>query len=195
MTRIIATRRCSTGTRIYPCTDYRISYYCYIRYMDARYTVMSCLHITVTHVCHVYISLLHMHVWFLYSCHMDPRSYYMYYCSMLSPYSCYMIVSRYWYCIPVTGYMSCWYAICGIPHLLFPFPVIVFGAINRAHVMLSCYMYHILYLFLIYCIVKDNKDNLGMGETWRLTRSCRVDVWIHCLSHCRGRGSAGYRLL
>ena len=97
--------------------------------------------------------------------------------------------------ITVTGYMSCWYAMYGMPQILFPFPVIVFGAINRAHVTLSCYMYHILYLFLIYCIVKDNKDNLGMGETWRLTRSCRVDVWIHCLSHCRGRGSAGYRLL
>ena len=42
----------------------------------------------------------------------------------------------------------------------FPFPVIVFRVINRAHVMLSCYMYHILYLFLIYCIVNDNKDCL-----------------------------------
>ena len=70
----------------------------------------------------------------------------------------------------------------------FPFPVIVFHAINRVHDMLS-------YLFLLYCIVIDNKENLGMGETWRLTRSYRVDVWIHCLSHCRGRGSAGYRLL
>ena len=72
--------------------------------------------------------------------------------------------------------------------LLSPFPVIVFHAINRAHDMLP-------YLFLLYCIVIDNKENLGMGETWRLIRSYRVDVWIHCLSHCRGRGSAGYRLL
>ena len=46
--------------------------------------------------------------------------------------------------IPVTGYMSCWYAICGIPHLLFPFPIILFPfpvilfyAINRAQVQLS----------------------------------------------------------
>ena len=38
--------------------------------------------------------------------------------------------------IPVTGYMICWYAMCGIPHLLFPFPVILFYAINRAQVLL-----------------------------------------------------------
>ena len=70
--------------------------------------------------------------------------------------------------IPVTGHESCWYAICGLPHLLFsfpvilfPFPVILFYAINRAHVMLSCYMYHVLYLFLIYCIWKDRE--LGYG--------------------------------
>ena len=50
----------------------------------------------------------------------------------------------------------------------FPFLDILFHAINRAHVMLSCYMYHVLYLFLIYCVVKENKYNLGMGETWRL---------------------------
>ena len=46
-------------------------------------------------------------------------------------------------------------------------------------------------VYLTYQIIKLT----GYGETWRLTRSCRVDVWIHCLSHCMGRGSAGYRLL
>ena len=132
-------------------------------YTNARTTAFQIIVIIVTGS--LGMSQLHMHVWFLYSCHMDPRAYYMYYCSMLSPYSCYMIISRSDIDIPVTGHMSCWYAMCGIPHLLFLFPVIVFCAINRAHVMLSCYMYHILYLFLIYCIVKDNKENLGMGET------------------------------
>ena len=52
-----------------------------------------------------------------------------------------------------------------IPNLLFSVPVILFHAINRAHVMLAGYMYHVLYLFLIYCVVKDNRYNLGMGET------------------------------
>jgi len=28
--------------------------------------------------------------------------------------------------IPDTGLESCWYAICGLPHLLIPFPVILF---------------------------------------------------------------------
>ena len=49
VTRISATHICSTGTRIYQFTEYRISYYCYHRYMDARYTVISCSHITVTY--------------------------------------------------------------------------------------------------------------------------------------------------
>ena len=32
--------------------------------------------------------------------------------------------------IPVTGYMSCWYAMCGIPHLLFPvFPLSCYHAL------------------------------------------------------------------
>ena len=45
---------------------------------------------------------------------------------------------------PITGHESCWYATCGLPHLLFPFPVILFlfpvilfYAINRAQVQLS----------------------------------------------------------
>ena len=69
--------------------------------------------------------------------------------------------------------------------------------------LLYCFMlstelrssYHVTRI--MYCIldISYHKENLGMGETWRLTRSYRVDVWIHCLSHCRGRGSAGYRLL
>ena len=38
-----------------------------------------------TQLSHAHTSLtarVYMHVWFLYSCHVDPRSYYMYYCSM-----------------------------------------------------------------------------------------------------------------
>ena len=175
-----------------------------------------------TQLSHVHTSLLHlltvrvyMHVLLLSSRHHCP--YYMYYCFIL-PYSCYMIVSC--YCIhviwlfpvtdmdiPVTGHESCWYAICGIPHLLFPFPVILFP-LYCSRFPLYCSMlstelrssYHvtrIMYLFLWHCIldISDHKANLGIGETWRLIRSYRVDVWIHCLSHCRGRVSAGYRLL
>ena len=110
------------------------------------------------------ISLLPMHVRFLYSCHMDPRSDYMYYCAMLL-YSGYMIVFCYWY-----GYSRYWtweLLICNmwnptsivpvsryiVPVILFPFPVILFYAINRAQVQLSCYPYHVLYLFLLHCIL------------------------------------------
>ena len=135
------------------------------------------------------ISVTHAYMASLSSFHMDPCAY----TCIIVP--CYPV----WLFhvtdmdTPVTGHESCWYAICGIPHrllycshyivpvLLFPFPVILFYAINRALVQLSCYPYHVLYVFLLQCIldISDHKANLGMGETWRLTRSCQVDVWIH----------------
>jgi len=67
------------------------------------------------------------------------------------------------YAILFPLYCSCYI----VPVILFPFPVILFYAINRALVQLSCYPYHVLYLFLLHCIldISDNNDNLGMGET------------------------------
>ena len=154
-------------------------------YTNARTTACYISVIIVTWI--LIISLLHMHVGCLYSCHMDPRSCYMYYCSMLL-YSCYMIDSRYWYCwIPIHATcitVPC-YCIHGIwlypvtdmdfpildlravdmlyvdfhiywsrfplycsryidPVILFLIPVILYDAINRALVQLSCYPYHIL---------------------------------------------------
>jgi len=139
-----------------------------------------------TSLVHMFTTPVYMHVLFLYSYRMDHRSYYMYYCSMLSLYSCYMIVSRYRYEYFRYWY---WYSLYWIHELLIcdvwnPTSIvsrfILFSAINRAHVLLSCYMYHVRDLFRIYCVVKDNKYNLGIGETWRLTRSYWADVWIHC---------------
>ena len=77
-----------------------------------------------------------------------------------------------------------------IPDILFPIPVILFYAINRAQVQLSCYPYHVLYLFLLHCIlnISDHKANLGMGETRRLIRSYRVMYWIHIVSPTAGDG-------
>ena len=134
-----------------------------------------------------------------------------YSCSLTSIYITWIIVTWVvWWVpvtdmdIPVTGHESCWYAICGIPHLvfpfpviLFPFPVILFYAINRTQVLLSCYPYQVLYLFLLHCLlaISDHKANLGMGETWRLIRSYRVMYWIHIVSPTAGDGSATYQLL
>ena len=189
----MATHICYTGTRIYRCMDYRISYYCNHHYMDTRYTVMSCLHITVTPACMVslflsYGSLFLIHVLLFHVIVFMLHDYFL----LLT------------WTFPIRDTRAVDRRYVGIPHLLFPFPVILFPysgilfyAINRAQVLLSCYPYHVLYLFLLPCILdlSDQKDNLGMGETRRLIRSYRVDVWIHCSSHYRGRGSAGYRLL
>ena len=66
-------------------------------YTNSRTTVISYIVIIVTWILgtqlyHVYTSLLHMHSLFLYSCHMDHRSYCMYIHVFLL-----QIVSRYWY--------------------------------------------------------------------------------------------------
>ena len=83
-------------------------------------------------------------------------------------YSCYMTIScnpdmvlllQYmWavdiWCVKLSAkWIKATWATSRIPHLPFLFPVILFHAINRAHVLLSCYMYHALYLFLIHCVV------------------------------------------
>jgi len=168
--RLMATHLCSTSTD-------NIPYYCYYQDTDVLYGLLLHIYVSWVHgytnarttACHIIIivtwilgiALLHMHVWFLYSCHMDSRSDYMYYCSML-PYSCYMIVSCHWYgysrywtwellirdmwnptsIVPVSCYI--------IPVILFPFPVILFYAINRAQVQLSCYPYHVFVLVTLY---------------------------------------------
>jgi len=145
--------------------------------MDAQYIVISCSHITVTyvhrtgiHACIISIFLSYGSPFILHVllCHVIPVFLLHDYCPLL---------------ILIFPLLDMWAVDmrCVESHIYcFPFPVILFLTINRVHVLLSCYMYHVLYLFLIYCVVKDNKHHLGMGETWRLTRSCRVDVWIHC---------------
>jgi len=170
------------------------------RYTNSLDTVISYIGIIIiwilgTQLYHVHTSLLHMftapvymHVLCLYSCHMDHRSYYKYYCAMLSLYSCYMIIARYW---------TCELLICDVwnsTSICFPFPVILFLAINKAHVLLSCYMYHVPYLFLIYCVVKDNKYNLKMGRLDGWLYLIGWMFWIHIVSPTVGDGSAGYRL-
>ena len=69
-----------------------------------------------THHCYIY-SLVYMHWLFLSSCHMDHRSYYMYYCCMYIPVTWLFPVTD--TDIPVNGHVSFWYAMCEIPHLLF----------------------------------------------------------------------------
>jgi len=98
-------------------------------------------------------------------------------------YSRYMIISRYWYwyshswtrvllnmrCVKLSAtWIQATGATSRIPHLLFLVShyLVIYYRQSSCHVSVL----HVLYLFLIYYIVKDNKENLGMGETWRLTR-------------------------
>ena len=66
-----------TDIQMHHFTEYRHFIYCYHRYMDSR-------HITVTHACMVSLFLSYGSPFIL-----------LYYCSMLSPYSCYTIVFLY----------------------------------------------------------------------------------------------------
>ena len=160
------------------------------------YTCMSC-----------YISLLHMHVMFSYPCYTcNP-------CSML-PYSCYVIVSCYWY-----GYSRYWtweLLICDmwnptsiVPVILFPFPVILFllycSCFSLYCSMLSTELwssYHVNRIMYCICscyIVYLTYQIIKLTGVWG-----RLDGWLDHIGWMSGsivcptaggRGSAGYRLL
>ena len=146
------------------------------RCTTSRNTVIPYIVIIVTWI--LGISLLHMHVWFIYSCHMDSRSYYMYYFSMLSPYSCYIIVSRYWYYY--SHYWTHELLICDVwnPTSIVPvsrYPVLCYQ-LSSGHVIMLHVPCTVLVLLRYVLEMTYNKDNLGMEETWQLTRSYRVDA-------------------
>ena len=130
------------GTRIYQCTDYRISYYCYHRYMDSR-------HITVTHACMISIFLSYgspfiLHVILMYSCYMIVSHYCYCYsrywihepliCDVWNPtsiisrflLSCFVLSTELMLCYRVTCTISCtcsWYTVFIVLHV--PYPVLV----------------------------------------------------------------------
>jgi len=153
---------CMSCLRITVTRAYHVSYH--------GYTCMSCLPITAIRACYVYISLLHMHVMFPCDTCLYGFSIFLSYgspcilhnsCSMF-PYSCDTIVSCYWYgysCYWTWELLICdmwtstsidpvilfsWYCSRSIVlDILFPIHVILFYAINRAQVQLSCYPYHV----------------------------------------------------
>jgi len=157
------------------------------------YTCMLCLHITVTCACHVYLSLLHVHVMLTYHCYTCMSCLHI----TVTP-ACYIFLSLFhlqsMFHVPVFMLYDCFLLLIWIFPLLdmravdmryveshiycsrfllycfrdiIPVPVILFYAINRAQVQLSYYPYLVLYLFFLHCILDmlDHKDNLGMGET------------------------------
>ena len=152
--------------------------YWYPRYIDALITVITCTLTETLHgytnarttAFHVYISLLHMHVIFLYPCYTC-----IYGVSILVIWSpvhisciivpCYRIHVIWLFPvtdmdIPDTGHESCWYVICGLPHLLFPFPVILF--------MLYCSR------FPLYCSMLSTE----LRSSYHVTRI------IYCIYSC-----------
>ena len=145
--RSIATHICSTGTRRYQFTYYYIPYYYYHHYMNAWYTVISWSHIPATyahrtsvHACVVSIFLSYespciLHVLLF---HVIPV-FLLYDCFLLLiwifPLLDMRIVDRRY----VESHIDCYI----VPVILIPFPVILFYAINRALVQLSCYPYHV----------------------------------------------------
>ena len=136
--------------------------------MDARYTVISCLHITVTHALIVSIFL-----------------------SYGSPFILHVLLLHVSSCIPVTwifpvtdidspvtGYVSCWYATCGLPHLLFPisrYPFLCYQQSSGLVIML-----HVPYTVLVLatmCTLNIIKITWGWG--W-------LDDWLNLSGGCSG---------
>ena len=93
------------------------------RYTNARHVAFHIIVIIVTWMLHTLLSHVHaslwhtfttrvyMHVLFFTYYHMTHRAYYLDYCSMLL-YSCYVIVSCYWY--GYSGYWTCELLICDV---------------------------------------------------------------------------------
>ena len=135
-------------------------------------------------LCHVSISLLHMHVWFLSSCHMDPRSYYMY--SMLL-YSCYMIVSllliwifplldmravdmRY---VEFHIYCSCFPLYCS----RFPLYCSKLSTELRSCYHVTCIMYCVCSCYIAYLTYQI----INVTGVWG-----RLDGWLDLIGWCTG---------
>ena len=81
-----------------------------------------------------------------------------------------------------------------IPHLLFPisrYLILCYQQSSGPVIMFTCTMHHTCSCYVMY--PNYNKDNLRIGETWRLIRSYREDILDPYLSHCRD-GSTSYRL-
>ena len=155
VTRIMATHLCFTSTRMstalhgYCRSPYQIfdTDHCYYMYMLHRYYDTS--HSYVVFMSHRYIykcttsrislwniELSSLHEFSAYHCYTCMYGFFILVIWIPAQITC-IIVPCYrihviWLfpvtdiVIPVTRYMSCWYAMCGIPHLLFPFPVILF---------------------------------------------------------------------
>jgi len=94
--------------------------------------------------------------------------------------------------IPDTGHESCWYAICGIPHLLFPFPVILFPVIYCSRFPLYCTMlstelrssYHVTRILYCSCscyIVYLTYQIIKLTWVWG-----RLDGWLDLIGWMSG---------
>ena len=159
--------------------------------MDARYTVISCSHITVTYV---HLTGIHACIVSIFLSYGSPFILHVLLCHVIPVF---MLHDYFPLLILIFLLLDTWAVDmrCVKSHIYyFSFPVILIYAINRAHVLLSWYMYHVLYLLLIYFVFKYNNDNLGMRETWRLIRSYRVDDLGPYSYHCKGCGNADYCL-
>ena len=134
--------------------------------MDTRYIVISCSYITVTHAYHTSVHSCIVSILLSYDSPCILHILFHVTVSML--YDCFLLLI---WIFPILDMRAVDMRYVGIPHLLFPFPgilfmlscscyivpdsrdivpvscyivpVISFYAINRAQVQLSCYLYHV----------------------------------------------------
>ena len=187
---------------------YPISYDCSHRYITARHTVISCSHITVTYAhrmgvhacivsiflsyglpCILHVLLFHVTVFVLYDWWIPVHTT----CIIVPCYRIHVI----WLFpvtdmdIPVTGHESCWYAICGIPHLLFPFPVIWFPLYcSRFPLYCSTLSTELWSSYHVTCIMYSSCSCHIVDWTYQIIMRTwvwgRLDGWLDLIGWCTG---------
>ena len=173
LTRIIATHSCSTSIRYTTALTTAYQCTCHIIVIIITWNTL----LTVTHACMVSVIWIPVHI----TCIIVP---------------CYYIHVIWLFPVTdmdilVTGLESCWYAICGIPHLLFPFPVILFP-IYCSRFPLYCSMlstelwssYHVTRILYCICscyIVYLTYQIIKLTWVWG-----RLDGWLDLIGWCTG---------
>ena len=168
------------------------TYFVFVSHWYIYTCTTSLILVTQTTLLHMLTAQVYMHVWFLYSWYMDPRSYYMYYCAMLP-----LLI----WIFPLLDMRAVDMRYMGIPHLLFPFSVILFMLYCSRFPLYcsmlstelrSCYpVIHIMYGIRSYYIVYLTYQIIKLTWVWG-----RLDGWLDLIgwctgsilfSHCRGR--------
>ena len=145
--------------------------------MDARYTVMTCSHITVTYV---HRTGIHAYIISIFLSYGPPFILHVLLCHVIPVF----LLHDYFSLLILIFLLLDTWAVdmrCVKSHIYyFPFRYLDL-CYQQSSRPVTVIMYHVLYLLLIYYVFKYNNDNSGIGKTWRLIRlsgGCTGSIFI-----------------